>query len=293
MAGSTLTGFYQPVFFEAYAGQAEVTGSSFNPSPAEYGGSEYPPVGVMLLSDGSAQMNATMAGPFTISGNTFSGYSCYGVIAQAGDAAASLTGSLSDVSLTGNTFDLPAVLDPGSSALTSPIVLTTDDTGDQLSQVQVTGNSLTTSGSGAGEITVNGSTATNITDVDVSGNDWLAGPSVVGLDNGSGSPVAAVGNYWGDPTGPAGRAPDRAPRPQRGWTSPVGVQLQPPRAPQSRLLRPPSSPVTPPARPRSPGPYRPLMAINRSPATPSPRRTRPTTRPGRRSPCPPASCQRW
>ena len=220
LANDSLTGFYQSVFFEAYAGQAEVSGSSFNLSPAEYAGSQYPPLGVFLLSDGSAQMNATMNGPFNISGDTFSGYSGYGVLAQAGDAAASLTGSLSNVSVSANTFDLPAVLDPASSALTSPIVLTTDDTADQLSEVQITGNSVTTSGSGAAAITVNGpTTSTNITSVDITGNDLLGGPSVVGVDNESGSQVAAVGNYWGDPNGPQW---DRS---RFGYPSPGGPGL--------------------------------------------------------------------
>jgi LPXTG-motif cell wall-anchored protein len=199
----SFTGFYQAVFFEAFAGQGTVSGNTFALSPSE----GYLPVGVYLLSDGSnlAVPLDSMDGPFLVSDNIFSNFDGTGVLGAAGLAGTSLNGNLSNVTITGNTLDLPAASNPGSTTLTSPIRLRSASTsGSDLSAVDITRNSISTSGTGAADIQVAGpTTPVTVSSVTILNNDLLGGREVVGVGNSSGAKIGAVGNWWGDPKGPS------------------------------------------------------------------------------------------
>jgi len=98
ITGDAFSGMFDPVMLEGSPGTANISGNTFTSLTAStIGGTTYPPAGVFVFSDNSA---ASMTGPYTVSNNTFSGYSGYGVVAQAGYAAASLTGTLENFSIT-------------------------------------------------------------------------------------------------------------------------------------------------------------------------------------------------
>jgi Fibronectin type III domain len=200
VTGSTFSGFYQAFFLEQFAGKADVTSSTFTNLSTQSG---FPPVAVYLLSDGSQIPNPDMNGPYTLSGNTMSGYSGNGIIAAAG-LGDPLHGTLSDVAVTGNTIDLPEADYPGSSPLrvSSAITVKTATPQDSVAAVTISKNHITSAGSNAIDIQVNGSPT--ITGVTIRSNDLLGGPSTVGVRDAAGAGVGAAGNWWGDPAGPSG-----------------------------------------------------------------------------------------
>jgi hypothetical protein len=199
----TFSGMSIGVFLNPFVGQATVTNSSFTGlRSSDMSTRTYAQVavGINMLSAGS-----TMTAGDTISGDTFSGYSGFGVIAESGVGATA--GTLQHVSITDNTFDLPVATYPSgaATATTSPIYLyDTSTVGvSVLSNVEVTSNSITSSGTTASDVAVYVGTGQTFTDVTVEDNNLLGGKGVVGLSDPDSASLDGSSDYWGCSSGPS------------------------------------------------------------------------------------------
>jgi Fibronectin type III domain len=194
----TFTGFFQGVLFEALPGAATVSGNTFSSLLPSGIDPTYPAEGVFLLSDG-AYMGVSMNGPYVVSGNTFTGYDGYGIAADAGYTG--YPGSITDVSISGNTIDLPT--DPtlaGGTPFGVGLLSNANDS-DTLTDASITDNDVTTSGPGAIDVEVDSAAGDTTTPPTIVGNDLLGGSSALGVDNLTPDAIGAEGNWWGDPSG--------------------------------------------------------------------------------------------
>ena len=206
LSGDTFSGMFEAVLLEASPGTAHIDGNTFTSlTPNTSGSSNFPPAAVFLLSDGGG----TMGGGYSVSKNIFSGYSGYGVVAQAGYAAASQTGTLYNVSIANNTFNLPAARTASAespllqSGYSVPVGLFADSNGSNaLYGIQVTGNSITSSGTGAADIWAASVAGNTVSSIAIQDNALLGGSGVFGVNNTSGTLITATDNWWGSSTGP-------------------------------------------------------------------------------------------
>ncbi len=202
----------------------------------------FAPEGLLSMNPGS-DGGQTGTGMFSVKGSTFTGYDGDGVIAEAGEGYVNRPGGVDGAVIENNTFDLGVASDT-LTGTTQPIVIDADQ-GSTTTSVLISGNSVTTNGIGAeaialttasdpsspGQITTvtiknNSLTATGagaidvalagisgsgtegtISDVSLTGNDLLGSGSGIDVNGPTIASVSAIGNYWGDPSGPSGQGP--------------------------------------------------------------------------------------
>ncbi len=197
VSNDVLSGFFQPTFMEGFPGTLVATDSTYEDlTPITPG--PFAPEGVYLLADAGGPMT----GSYTISGNTFEGYSGYGVRAKSGFFNPNQTGVLQNVSVRGNLVDVGTLASSqnGSAAIG---IVGANNGGNTISGVTVASNSVTASGAGAVDVQVSGNVAgNNFSGIRVTGNDLLGGPTVTGIDNEVPTAVDGAANFWGEPGGP-------------------------------------------------------------------------------------------
>jgi len=208
----TFSGMYEGVYAYTDPGDITVSQDTFTNLTA-YGataGNPYPsgsygPLGIYMEDTFNASGPA-MDGPYLVSDNTFSGYSGFGVFVAAGQGYSNVSGAIANVTISGNTFDLPVTSD-GVVGTTAAIDLDADTNGgNTLSNIDIAENSISSSGTGAADVTLlddpGSNPANTVSGISITGNSLLGGSGVIGVGDPNGAAPTATGDWWGCATGP-------------------------------------------------------------------------------------------
>ena len=201
----TFAGLDQALFVEASPGAMTADHDTFTAlAGPRTVTTKFAPNGVFILADGGSHLRAAEV----IEHSTFAGYSGIGVAVQAGFCSygTNQTGTVSNVTVTANTFHLPGT--PGQypappGAVDLQACSGSASTGS-ISGVTVTNNTFTTTASPAAPAVATvifpGTPHGTISGVVLRHNSITGGG--VGVDNPSAATIDARLNYWGCREGP-------------------------------------------------------------------------------------------
>jgi hypothetical protein len=230
--GDSFSGMSVGAIFNPYAGQLTVADNDFAGLASSDTSSTNYQTATGVLSLDAVQSTAPMVGDQIISDNTFEGYAGYGVKLDSGYNGN--PGTIENVAITGNTFDLPVWTDPQSQTTGLIYLGDTSSTGTSvLSNISVTGNSMTATGTGAMDVQVDVGAGQTFSGNLVEGNDLLGRSGVIGVNEPTAPTVTATDNYWGDPSGPSGQGAGTGTAASTGvdyspwWNTPNGAPTAP------------------------------------------------------------------